>query len=162
VSTENADVVPLRRPPIRQSTLVRSDVAHTFDVFVDTIGAWWPLRPYSIGQEKVHDVVVERERGGRVYELWADGTAVTWGRLLAWEPPHRFVMTWEVLSAVTEVELVFRALGPDLTRVAVEHRGWENLTEEQIAASSLVERYGTGWTAILAAFAAAAADSSGQ
>jgi hypothetical protein len=30
VSSENADVVPLRRPPIRKSTLVRSDVAHTF------------------------------------------------------------------------------------------------------------------------------------
>jgi hypothetical protein len=60
-------------------------------------------------------------------------------------------MTWEVLSTGTEVELTFRDLGPSLTRVAVEHRGWENLTEEQIAA--LTGAYGVGWTAILAAFA---------
>jgi uncharacterized protein YndB with AHSA1/START domain len=157
VSSDNADVIPMRRPPIRQSTLVRSDCAHTFDVFVDTIAQWWPLRPYSIGQDRVADVVFERELGGRVYEVWTDGTAVTWGHLLAWEPPHRFVMTWEVLPAVTEVELVFRPLGPALTRVAVEHRGWENLTEEQLAAATdLVAGYSTGWVEILAAFAATA------
>ena len=28
------DHTPLRRPPIRQSTMVRSDVEHTFTVFV--------------------------------------------------------------------------------------------------------------------------------
>jgi uncharacterized protein YndB with AHSA1/START domain len=151
VTSENADVVPLRRPPIRQSTLVRSDIAHTFDVFVDTIGTWWPLQPYSIGQDRVREVVFERAQGGRVYEIWADGTDVTWGHLLAWEPPHRFVMTWDALPPGTEVELTFRGLGPALTRVAVEHRGWENLTEEQIAAAA--GGYSAGWTAILAAFA---------
>jgi uncharacterized protein YndB with AHSA1/START domain len=156
VSNENADVLPLRRPPIRQSTLVRSGCAHTFDVFVRTIAQWWPLRPYSLGQDQVADVVFERELGGRVYEVWADGTAVTWGHLLAWEPPHRFVMTWDVLPAATEVELEFRPLGPALTRVAMEHRGWENLTEEQLAAATdVVGGYRVGWAAILAAFAAA-------
>ena len=32
--TADGTVLPLRRPPIRQSTVVRSDRAHTFDVFV--------------------------------------------------------------------------------------------------------------------------------
>lgn len=44
--TEQSAVVPLRRPPIQQSAVVRMDLAHTFDVVVDTIGSWWPLRPY--------------------------------------------------------------------------------------------------------------------
>jgi len=38
-------VTALRRPPVRQSVLVRSDQRHTFEVFVDTIGIWWPVTP---------------------------------------------------------------------------------------------------------------------
>lgn len=150
------DVLPFRRPPIRQSTLVRSDVAHTFEVFVGTIARWWPLRPYSIGQGRVTDVVLEREVGGLVYEVWDDGRTVTWGRLLAWEPPARFVLTWELLPAVTEVELSFTSVRPSLTRVDVEHRGWEALTEEQLlAATGAAGGYSAGWAAILTAFATA-------
>jgi hypothetical protein len=33
-----ATVTALRRPPVRQSTVVRSDMRHTFDTFVRTIG----------------------------------------------------------------------------------------------------------------------------
>ena len=44
-----ASVVERRPPPVRQSTLVRSDVAHTFEVFVRTIGVWWPTDPVSSG-----------------------------------------------------------------------------------------------------------------
>src|SRR5260370_9658616 len=126
-------VTPLRRPPVRQSTVVRSDVDHTFEVFVRTIGIWWPVQPFSAGQDRVRDVTVERRVGGRVYETWHDGTTVTWGELLAWDPPERFVMTWTFTPAPTEVELTFRALGPALTRGAVEHRGWEALSEDQAA-----------------------------
>ncbi len=39
----SSSVTTLRRPPVRQSTVVRSDVRHTFDVFVKTIGIWWPV-----------------------------------------------------------------------------------------------------------------------
>jgi uncharacterized protein YndB with AHSA1/START domain len=125
-------VTTLRRPPIRQATTVRSDRAHTFDVFVATIGQWWPLQPYSAGKGRVREVHVERCVDGRVYERWDDGTEVDWGRLLAWDPPERLVMTWTMTPAPTEVELTFAALGPALTRVAVEHRGWEALSDAQL------------------------------
>jgi uncharacterized protein YndB with AHSA1/START domain len=157
-------VTPLRRPPVRQSTVVRSDLDHTFDVFVRTIGIWWPVQPFSAGQDRVRDVTVEPRAGGRVYETWQDGTTVTWGELLAWEPPERLVMTWTFTPSPTEVELTFRALGPALTRVAVEHRGWEALTEEQIAEDCALPggysggAYATGWAHILARLAAAAQD----
>jgi hypothetical protein len=36
-------VTTLRRPPVRHATVVRSDVGHTFEVFVAAIGAWWPV-----------------------------------------------------------------------------------------------------------------------
>ena len=144
------------RSPIRQSTVVRSDVAHTFSVFVDTIASWWPVRPFSLGQDKVVDVTFTAEPGGRIFEVWDDGNTVTWGHVLAWDPPHRFAMTWEVLPTFTEVELVFRALGPALTRVEVEHRGWEKLSAEEMAeVQSFAQSYDEGWKAILAALAAA-------
>ncbi|MFC5138834.1 SRPBCC domain-containing protein [Actinomycetospora rhizophila] len=132
-STPPADTVTtLRRPPIRQSTTVRSGREHTFDVFVSTIGQWWPLQPYSAGKERVRTVHVEPRVGGRVHERWDDGTECDWGHLLAWEPPARLVMTWNMTPAPTEVELTFTVLGPALTRVAVEHRGWEALSDAQL------------------------------
>ncbi|MEU8663562.1 SRPBCC domain-containing protein [Actinoplanes philippinensis] len=147
------NVRPLRRPPIRRSTLVRSGREHTFEVFVRDIGVWWPARPHSLGQERVVSVTVERELGGRVYETWADGSQVGWGEVIAWDPPERFGMTWTILPAVTEVELTFTALAPALTRVALEHRGWDRLTEEQLAgATSVPGGYEAGWKRILEIF----------
>ena len=55
---------------------------------------------------------------------------MTWGEVLAWEPPGRFAMSWKMTPVPTEVELTFQALGPALTRVSVEHRGWEALSDE--------------------------------
>ena len=60
-------VTALRRPPVRQSTVVRSDVGHTFDTFVRTIGIWWPVTPFSAGRDRVRDVTFERRPCGRVY-----------------------------------------------------------------------------------------------
>ena len=150
-----AVVTPLRRSPVRQSVVVRAPQRRTFDTFVRTIGAWWPVRPFSAGKDRVAAVTVERRCGGRVYETWADGTEVTWGELLAWEPPERFVMTWTMTPAPTEVELTFTALGPRLTRVAVTHRGWEALSDEQLGADCALPggyaggAYATGWALIL-------------
>ena len=153
---DHGTVTPLRRPPIRRSTLVRSSREHTFGVFVDTIGDWWPLQPYSLGGERVRAVAFDRREGGRVHETWDDGTERTWGHVLAWDPPAGFAMTWEVTPVTTEVELTFRALGPALTKVDVEHRGWE-LTDDQFAGAAT--GYAAGWVAILASLAAAAAPS---
>lgn len=153
-------VTALRRPPVRQSVLVRSDQRHTFDTFVDTIGIWWPVTPFSAGKDRVRDMTFERRLGGRVFETWQDGTEVDWGEVLVWEPPARFVITWNLAAAVTEVELTFAALGPALTRVAVEHRGWEQLTDEELARDCALEggylggAYREGWARILGRFAA--------
>lgn len=142
--------------PIRKAITVRSDVDHTFGVFVREIGQWWPTRPFSVGQDQVVAVIFEPFVGGRVYETWADGNEVDWGRVLAWTPPTRFAMTWEILPAVTEVEVRFLALGPNLTRVEVEHRGWERLTAAQLAVATTQEGgYSAGWERILSVFGAA-------
>jgi Activator of Hsp90 ATPase homolog 1-like protein len=150
------------RPPIRVSTLVRSGIDHTFDAFVRTIGAWWPVQPFSAGKQRVRDIVIEPATGGRVYEIWDDGTTVDWGDVIVWEPPTRFTMSWRGTPAVTEVEVTFQPLGPALTRVCVEHRGWDALTEEQLGEDCALPggyasgAYRTGWERILGRFATAA------
>jgi hypothetical protein len=106
-------------------------------------------------------VTIEPRVGGRVYETWNDATTLDWGELVAWEPPARFTMTWTSTPAPTEVELTFTRLGPSLTRVTVEHRGWEALTDEQLNADCAAPGgYGaggfdTGWNLILDRFATA-------
>jgi hypothetical protein len=154
----------LQRPPVRQSTTVRSDRDHVFDTFVRTIGAWWPVKVFSAGKELVCDVTIEPRRGGRVYETWNDGGVVNWGQVVAWEPPARFMMTWIGTPRSTEVEFTFMALGPALTRVTVEHRGWEALTDEELEQDCALPggyrsgAYTTGWERILAAFSAVAGE----
>jgi hypothetical protein len=160
-SESQPSVIPLRRPPVRQATVVRSDIGHTFDVFVRTIGVWWPVQ-FSAGGDKVRDITIEPAPGGRVYETWRDGTVVHWGELLSWDPPNGFTMTWTGTPAVTEVELAFTALGPLMTRVTVEHRGWEALSDAQLSEDCALPggyaggAYSTGWTTILSHFATAA------
>ena len=152
-----ASVRRLQRPPIRQSVLVHSDISHTFGTFVRTIALWWPVAMYSSGKEEVRDVLVEERLGGRISEIWEDGTVVVWGEILHWEPPNRFVMTWTRTPAPTEVEFTFIALGLVLTRVTVEHRGWETLSEAQWGqVCSRPGGYSAGWERILGSFVAAA------
>lgn len=153
-------VVRLRRPPVHQDTLVRSDIEHTFDVFVRRIDAWWPRR-ISAGQQEVTDVGLEPGVGGRLYETWRDGTVVPWGVITAWSPPAGFTINWTATPEPTEVELTFRSLGPALTRVAVEHRGWEALSEEQAGEDCALPggyyggAYAQGWAMILGGLQAA-------
>ena len=160
-TTRKAGTV-LHRPPVRQSTTVRSDLTHTFTTFVRTIGTWWPVDPLSLGKARVTTVTIEEHLGGRVYETWDDGTTVDWGEVTVWRPPSGFAMTWTSTPAPTEVELTFRALGPALTHVAVEHRGWEALTEEQLGEDCAAPggyrsgAYASGWARVLERFTAAA------
>jgi uncharacterized protein YndB with AHSA1/START domain len=157
-----APVDALARPPIRQSTLVRSSLIHTFGTFVRTIGIWWPVRPFSAGKDRVRDVTLEQRAAGQVYETWDDGTIVKWGDVLVWEPPARFVMSWYMTPDVTEVELAFTSLGPNLTRVALEHRGWERLSDAQLSEDCALPNgyaggaFAEGWIRILACLVARA------
>jgi len=78
-----------------------------------------------------------------------------------WKPLRRFVMTWTGTPAPTEVEFTFAALGPMLTRVAIEHRGWEALTDKQLSEDCALPggynsgAYSVGWAEILTSLASA-------
>ncbi|UGT61104.1 hypothetical protein [Nocardia asteroides] len=61
---EDARVLPLTRPPIRRSVLVRAGRARTWAVFVGRMAEWWRLDPFSAGKARVRDVTVQARVGG--------------------------------------------------------------------------------------------------
>jgi len=125
---------------IRKSVVVSAPVEVAWSLFTERMGEWWPLDSHSHGGEEVETAMATEER---IFERWRDGTEKTWGRMLAWEPPHRMLFTWEVSDDCgNEVEVRFTPDG-DGTRVDLEHRGWEP------AAQDKWRNYESGWAFIL-------------
>ena len=135
---------------IRKSVLVDVEPERAFALFTDGIATWWPTKTHSFGGDAVQNVVFEREEGGGVYEVTADGRA-EWGRVVALEPPHRFVLEWLIgRCSGTEVEVTFAPEGSG-TRVDLEHRGWERIED-----AAERDGYASGWDVVLAPFVEAA------
>ena len=138
-------------PPVVVSIEVAAPVQHAFATFTAGVARWWPAQTHSVGEGRVADVVLEEGVGGAFYEEWEDGTRVPWGEVLAWEPPHRVVVSWHPgmdLAESTEVEITF-APAPNGTTVELTHRNWEKrgaLAEEKRA------QYESGWPVSLQMF----------
>lgn len=153
-----AEILAFERPPVRQSITVAATRVHTFRTFTERLAEWWPLDPFSFGgSARISTVTLDPRVGGEVVEQWHDGTARPWGTLLTWEPSNAFSMTWNVTGEPTEIELRFVTLNPRLTRVDLEHRGWDRLTPEQLEAACALPggytggAFHQGWATILTA-----------
>jgi len=145
---------------IRKQLTVEAPVERAFRVFTANMGAWWP-KDHHIGKAPLKDCVIEPKVNGRWYELDEDGTACEWGKVLAWDPPRRLVLAWQLdegfkynADLTTEVEVSFTPLGPKRTQVDFEHR---NLERFGTAAERLGKEMGEGWGQILQSFARTAA-----
>jgi uncharacterized protein YndB with AHSA1/START domain len=84
------------------------------------------------------------------------------GRVLAWEPPHRLVLRWDITAQwqpdpeiANEVEIRFIPEGPEVTRVELEHRRIERYGDKAETMRTAFDSPG-GWSGILAEFAQAA------
>ena len=142
--------VSLTARPVRKSLLVHASPEDAFDVFTEDIDSWWP-RTHHIGKVPMQRVIIEPKASGRCYTVQVDGTECDWGRVLAWDPPARFVMSWypgKDDSQATELEVRFTAEGSG-TRVDLEHRGWEILAEE---GQQTRDNYDSGWPTVLGYF----------
>jgi uncharacterized protein YndB with AHSA1/START domain len=132
---------------------VRCPVEHAFRTFTEAIDTWWPLATHSLGETRVETAVLEGRVGGRLYEVWDDGSERPWGVVTAWEPPERLAVSWKVnpdALAPTEWEVRFVPDGDGVTRVELDHRGWEALGE---GADRSYASYDGGWEVVLGAFA---------
>lgn len=147
---------------VRRTLTVAAPPERAFAVFTEGLGGWWPLQPYSIGEEPAVDAVLEPREGGRWFERSAGGVECDWGRVRVWDPPRRVVLTWEISAdwqpdptATSEVDVRFSALDGGRTLVELEHRGLETYAER---ADEMRGIFGSenGWGALLSHFASAA------
>ena len=122
--------------PVRKSIRVGASQQHAFEVFTSGLGRWWPLN-HGVGKTPRKAAVMETRLGGHWYELAEDGTRTNVGKIIVWDPPQRFVMTWDINSQwkpdatiSSEVEVRFIADGANATRVELEHRKFEQMGAE--------------------------------
>jgi uncharacterized protein YndB with AHSA1/START domain len=122
--------------PIRRGVTVEVDQQRAFDLFTADMTSWWPAE-HHIGSAPIEQIVIEPRAGGRWFTRHQDGTETSTGYVVAFDPPYRLVVTWQIGSdwtyhddLVTTVEVVFEAEGPDRTRVTLEHRDLAAYGEE--------------------------------
>jgi uncharacterized protein YndB with AHSA1/START domain len=129
---------------VRTSTVVEAPIEQAFSVFTDGIGTWFPSE-YNLLDVEIAERVFEPRVGGRVFDRGTDGSECHWARVLAYEPPDRVVISWDISpqwqiepdpARTSEIEVRFTSEDPDRTRVELEHRnldrhgdGWEQLSE---------------------------------
>jgi uncharacterized protein YndB with AHSA1/START domain len=142
--------------PVHKTIRVKASQAHAFAVFTAGLGRWWP-RTATIGTPPLKIVVMETRPGGRWYEESEDGSQANVGKILVWEPPHKFVVSWDINSnwkpdttVSSEVEVRFIPEGPDATLVELEHRNFERMGAE--AGASMRKDVDGGWPGILEHF----------
>lgn len=142
---------------------VEAPPAVAWRVFTEKFATWWPLATHKIGKTAAVDAVIEPKVGGRWYERGEDGSTCDWGRVLAWEPQSRLVLSWQITAEWqydphlhTEVEVRFVPEGRDATRVELEHRNLDQYGARRDEMRGVFDSQG-GWTGLLASFAAAAA-----
>ena len=96
---------------------------------------------------------------GRLAGVALGGLLAAVASLSVWPAPQELTVLPLLGSALLQTGR--RLLGPALTRVTVEHRGWEALTEEQLATDCALPggyssgAYSQGWATILARLARA-------
>lgn len=146
----------IKHAPVRKNVRVKVAPARAFEIFTSGMSRWW-LKTHSISPTKtpIKDVVLEPREGGRWFERGEDGSECEWGKVLAWEPPARLLLAWQINTkfqsdptVMAEVEIRFT---PDATgtTVELEHRRLEQLGD-------LRDSFDRGWTLLLDSFVATA------
>src|SRR5690242_21712040 len=105
--------------------VVDAPIERAFRVFTQEFDGIKPREHNLLGVE-IAETVFEPRVGGHVYDRGVDGSECRWARVLAYEPPHRVVISWDISpqwqvetdpERTSEVEVRFSSETPDRTRV---------------------------------------------
>lgn len=127
---------------VRHSITVEAPIARAFKVFTEDFGSFKP-REHNLLKVEIAETVLEPKVGGFLYDRGVDGSVCRWARVLAYEPPNRVVLSWDISprwqieedkQKTSEWEVRFTAETPQRTRVEIEHRH--------------LERHGAGWEGV--------------
>jgi uncharacterized protein YndB with AHSA1/START domain len=135
---------PTRETTVHHEIVVNAPIERAFSVFTEDFGSFKPPE-HNLLAVAIAETVFEPRAGGRIYDRGVDGSECNWARILAYEPPDRVVISWDInpqwqietdLEKTSEIEVRFIAETPDRTRVELEHRnldrhleGWEAVRE---------------------------------
>jgi uncharacterized protein YndB with AHSA1/START domain len=146
---------------VRHSVVVEAPVEKAFEVFTQDFGRFKPPEHNLLGVDRA-ETVFEGRVGGHLYDRGVDGSECRWARILAYEPPHRLMISWDIspywqietdLDKTSEVEVRFIADTPGRTRVELEHRNLERHGESWEGVRDGVDG-DEGWPLYLQRFAA--------
>ena len=124
---------------VRTQIVVDAPIERAFSVFTKEFDRIKP-REHNMLDVEIAETVFEPREGGRIYDRGVDGSECDWARVLAYEPPHRVVFSWDISpqwqietdhAKTSEVEVLFISETPKRTRVELEHRN--------------LDRHGEGW-----------------
>ena len=127
---------------VTRTVTVDVPIERAFSVFTERFGDFKPPEHNMLGVP-IAETVFEHHIGGHIYDRGTDGTECRWARVLAFEPPHRVVVSWDIspywqietnLDHTSEVEIRFIAETPQRTRLELEHRN--------------IDRHGPGWEGV--------------
>lgn len=127
---------------VRRHVVVDASIDKAFSVFTDRFGDFKP-REHNLLAVPIIETVFEPRVGGNIVDRGEDGSECRWARILAYDPPHRVVFTWDIgptwqvetdPGLTSEVEVTFTAETSDRTRVDLEHRH--------------IDRHGPGWESV--------------
>lgn len=127
---------------VQTAIVVEAPIARAFKVFTEDFGSFKPAEHNMLGVE-IAETVFEREAGGYLYDRGVDGSVCRWARVLAYDPPNRVLLSWDISprwqieddqSKTSEWEVRFIAETPERTRVELEHRN--------------LGRHGEGWQGV--------------
>src|SRR5436309_15303673 len=127
---------------VRTSIVVDAPIERAFQVFTDDFGSFKP-REHNLLAVEIAETVFEPRVGGYLYDRGVDGSECRWARVLAYDPPHMVLLSWDIsphwqietdAEKTSEWEVRFIAETPNRTRVELEHRE--------------LERHGDGWEGV--------------
>lgn len=116
---------------VRVGVTVEVSAERAFQVFTEQFDRIKPREHNLLAPEPISETVFETRVGGHVYDRGENGSVCRWARVLAFDPPRRFVISWDISpqwqletdpDRASEVEVTFTPEGPDRTRVELEHR----------------------------------------
>jgi uncharacterized protein YndB with AHSA1/START domain len=127
---------------VRNSIVVEAPIEQAFSVFTEGFGTFKPREHNLLGAD-IAETIFETRVGGNIYDRGVDGSECRWARVLAFEPPHRVLFSWDISpqwrvepdpDRTSEVEVRFIAESAEHTRVELEHRN--------------LDRHGDGWEGV--------------
>jgi uncharacterized protein YndB with AHSA1/START domain len=128
---------------VRRQIVVDAPIDRAFSVFTERFGDFKPPE-HNLLAVAIAETVFEPRVGGHIFDRGVDGSECHWARVLAYEPPHRIVFSWDISPQfqieedprnTSEVEVRFIAETPERTRLELEHRN--------------IDRHGPRWQGIV-------------